>query len=365
MHLLPEAMKNWQRRCVAHQLMTAVCKRTRDKRNAEPAFASIEDLEAILDDIEDELYPGNKREQPTEDWSAYVPLWARHITPQRPRKLQELEAILYKGNLDRDGELPPLAAILRKRGIDLRTSFGMQPDTFRVHGERVVYYPIELDADVREQQWMPKAEPYTHGGWRDVGVTSHMLLALARRLERPVHVIHNDRKVFSFGEESQSAIVYNVWGDHAFFYRPRMSMPASKLVVKPLVEVPDRCLAIRGEDVPSRKIFEKQRYFDIEEVEHYYHQAGALFTLDQMADWGTWWTYDLKTAARLVGERLISYRPRYVSAHKFSSFTMRNPSSRKKITVYEIPEHHHNALCREFSELTGLELEYHDESIAR
>ena len=130
------------------------------------------------------------------------------------------------------------------------------PDKFRVRGGRVVYWPIDLDADVLEQQRMPKAEPHTHGGWRDVGVTSHMLLALARRLERPVHVIHNDRKVFSFtpSEESQApAIVYNVWGDHAFFYRPQMAMPAAKLVVKPLVEVPERCLAVRGEDVPCRK----------------------------------------------------------------------------------------------------------------
>mgnify|MGYP003343223255 CR=1 FL=1 len=38
--------------------------------------------------------------------------------------------------------------------------------------------------DVAEQRSMLKDEPYPRQGWRDVGVTSHMIIALARRLGR-------------------------------------------------------------------------------------------------------------------------------------------------------------------------------------
>jgi 5-methylcytosine-specific restriction endonuclease McrA len=290
-----------------------------------------------------------------------VPLWAKHITPQRPRLLRDLEALMSKGHLDRGGvDLPPLAGVLRKRGMRLEDFFRALPDHFRIYGPRVVYWPLADDEDIRDQRAKHKEEPYTREGWREVGVTSHMLIGLAMRLERPVHVIHNDHKIFSFAQndDSASAIVYNVWGDHAFFYRPQMSMPASKLVVRPIVEIHRRALAVRREDCPSRATFDQQRFFDIDEVEQFL--AGNLLEA------GTWWTNDLKTAARLVSERHLSFYPRYISAHKYNSFTMRNRHTKKRATVYQIPDDYQdlNNFCRQFSQLTGYELPYHGESVS-
>jgi hypothetical protein len=138
--------------------------------------------------------------------------------------------------LTQRSDLPPLAGVLKKHGIDLATFFRLFPRYFRVIGTKVLYWQIEEDEDIVEQRSMPKDAPYTQAGWRDIGVTSHMLLGLAHRLARPVHVIHGDRKVFTFtppgweeavNKDYASAIVYNVWSDHAFFYRAPAARAAS------------------------------------------------------------------------------------------------------------------------------------------
>jgi hypothetical protein len=68
------------------------------------------------------------------------------ITPQRPRLLRELEAIVAEGHLDRGGaDLPPLAGLLRKRRMDLAACFRLFPDRFRIRNGRVVYWPLEDD----------------------------------------------------------------------------------------------------------------------------------------------------------------------------------------------------------------------------
>jgi hypothetical protein len=103
-----------------------------------------------------------------DDLAAYLPQWAKHMTPQRPRQLRDLEAIVAKGHLDRGGaDLPPLAGLLRKRRMDLAACFRLFPDRFRIRNARVVYWPLE-DDDASGERGVPKAEPYTSGGWRSV-----------------------------------------------------------------------------------------------------------------------------------------------------------------------------------------------------
>jgi hypothetical protein len=84
MQLIPEARREYNGRCVAHQLVAAVRERDRatDSRNARPVW-TLDDIEAVLDDIEFELYPGHYegQEPPTvpddvrETLEAYIPLW--------------------------------------------------------------------------------------------------------------------------------------------------------------------------------------------------------------------------------------------------------------------------------------------------
>ena len=116
-----------------------------------------------------------------------------------------------------------------------------------------------------------------------------MLGGLATRLSRPVHVIHNDQKLFTFtpdGWEEEknrdkcSAIVYNVWGEHAFFYRPEKAQRAARMNVRPVREVPTRCLAVRGDDMPDRVPFEEQLPF-------YINRSNTTTILD-MAARSTW-----------------------------------------------------------------------------
>ena len=99
--LVSEATKDFNGRCAAHQLLTAVTMRSQvggNRRNARPLFASIEDVEAVLDDLEFELYPGRYEGPPPPDLpeakrelEPYVELWRGYIPPQRPRELFECQ----------------------------------------------------------------------------------------------------------------------------------------------------------------------------------------------------------------------------------------------------------------------------------
>jgi hypothetical protein len=87
-----------------------------------------------------------------------------------------------------------------------------------------------------------------------------MLVELARRLCRPCYVIHNETKVYEFKpdgwdeerhKDNSSAIVYNVWGEHAFFYQTEAGPWAARLRVKTVTEVPTHRLAVLADDVPE------------------------------------------------------------------------------------------------------------------
>ena len=52
-------------------------------------------------------------------------------------------------------------------------------------------------------------------------MTSWMVGELGRLMKRTVYVIHNDRKLYTFPSEMaehDTAIVYNIWGDHFMLY---------------------------------------------------------------------------------------------------------------------------------------------------
>ena len=68
--------------------------------------------------------------------------------------------------------------------------------------------------------------PYEHGGWREVGVTSTMVEQLCRMKGMALIVVRERAVIHRFDPESKEktranhipVLVYNIWGDHAFFY---------------------------------------------------------------------------------------------------------------------------------------------------
>ena len=69
-----------------------------------------------------------------------------------------------------------------------------------------------------------------------------MLMELAKRLVRVVHIFHKEHKVHTYyppdwdttpGSQYRPAIVYSVWGEHAYFYQPGViSRDAAKIEVR-------------------------------------------------------------------------------------------------------------------------------------
>jgi hypothetical protein len=111
-----------------------------------------------------------------------------------------------------------------------------------------------------------------------------MLVELARRLCRPCYVIHNETKVYEFKpdgwdeerhKDNSSAIVYNVWGEHAFFYQTEAGPWAARLRVKTVTEVPTHRLAVLADDVPEVTWEEMRHFGDIRDVQAYYTWAEA------------------------------------------------------------------------------------------
>ena len=99
----------------------------------------------ILDDLEFELYPGRYEGPPPPDLpeakrelEPYVELWRGYIPPLRPRELFECQAVVDKAKLTQRADLPPLAGVLRKHGLDLKPFFELLP-RHRVQGHLLAH----------------------------------------------------------------------------------------------------------------------------------------------------------------------------------------------------------------------------------
>ena len=100
------------------------------------------------------------------------------------------------------------------------------------------------------------AAPYDKGDWPDVGTTSWMVGELGRLLGRPVFVIHNDRKVMAFEvddkKEYDTAIVYNVWGDHFMMYTGTVANAAAHMTIRSRKDPPLVVLATQHDaEIPK------------------------------------------------------------------------------------------------------------------
>ena len=122
-----------------------------------------------------------------------------------------------------------------------------------------------------------KPEPCRYAGWRGVGITSHMIIEVGKILGMPVYVLHNEQKLYEFIPEGykeqgttesgkrnkwrEQAIVYNVWGSHAFMYAPgnKAARNASKLRIHARAAIPKVRLQTRSDDNLPRVRFDDMR----------------------------------------------------------------------------------------------------------
>jgi hypothetical protein len=185
-----------------------------------------------------------------------VDLWKSRLTPGVSRPISELGKRL--DDLTRRSRLPPLLAQLRRLfphavhdNHRLEEFFHLFPERFTVHrGEMDVRV---LMGHTAFRSLSAPLSPYSpEQGWRELGVTPLMLEYLGSVLGRSVYTFVNDTKISEYipdGTSTGSALVYNVWGDHAFFYRRGIGMAAGKTSMRALTDPPTVRLSIPREEV--------------------------------------------------------------------------------------------------------------------
>ena len=256
MKLLPEAVRDYRSEglnCVVQQIAVAFRERfdaragsSRDNgRRSEQQVAqfSVEDVEWHLDLIHESLYPGyyvdergNRRDPPRvartevpQSLDEFAQAWTGYMQRGKRYSFKELRAVVDKGNGKRYGIMgkPFHDAIKRNFAVgDLLKSyqhfFSGYPELYTVYGDFVAATHYHYDGEDEDRWNEPKAAPYTHAGWRELGPNSAMIIELCRRLGRRCRIIHNDICIYDFVPDTpgpDSMVVWAVWGDHVFFYK--------------------------------------------------------------------------------------------------------------------------------------------------
>ena len=315
--LAPEAVQDLGGQCVRQQLIYCVRRRDqtdgRNARNAERVWADNDDIEPLLDELEARIYPGfyegqtpqpaapdtDERRAHRDALAAFLPAWKREDNLRQrifqkgvPRNYDELRKNYVSLNgLTRGAfaHLGSFSTALRantppKMPVDERLwyFFELFPEAFRVYRRSkkvLALWPLRAAAPL-ETLMRVKPEPYRLAGWREVGITAQMVIEVGRTLDVPVYVIHNDHKLHEFvpdgwaerADHPRSAIVFNIWGDHAFFYAPgsRAIQHAGKLRVHQRADLPKVRLQTRfNDDEIQRTRFTDMRPFDLTEFQTY------------------------------------------------------------------------------------------------
>ena len=218
------------------------------------------------------------------------------------------------------------------------------------------------DLPVEPENWrFPRDAPYGGHNWRDVGVTSHVIIELARRLDRPVRVIHNDRCIKDFvpnkylewaerKHQDHTCLVWNVWGDHAFFYQTTMGMTAMNMRVVEPETVPTVRLQVHPDDMTERRAFADMEPW-----------SPAAF--DQAWQDKTPTVFYIQGELYDVAEHLlnahITFRPAMMSSNRARSF--RVPlDCKQRILITSVPKDAHKIaeICHRFTEGTHYQLTY-------
>ena len=178
--------------CVAQQL--AIC------LGEGRSKLTIQEIEQQFDELLEELWPGGQAPPELVD-PALLPFakaWQFYFKRVNTRPLEWLRRKVKCGHFIRDTGL--MGANFHSLISEIGYSGFFSRNGFSLVDGQVSFAPeLELSQEEREdldeQRSLSKAPLYTEGGWRQVGVTSQMVVGLCERLGRKVRIIHNDRRL--------------------------------------------------------------------------------------------------------------------------------------------------------------------------
>ena len=268
------ARADFDGKCVAHQLLCVKKRLSHNKDSAaQKVWNNIKEVKVVLHYLQYRCH-GGCRDPPVRISDAarhhleiFLPAWKREHTQKKlfdamaPRALDDLRSDTVVTQLQRgdykDISDKSFAEVLRWHFPTLtvaqryETFFRAFPESF--------YYRDGYVLGIWDHEPVEESEPaapFDKGDWPDVGVTSWMIGELGVLMRRTVYVIHNDRKIYTFKppfpDEKETAIVYNVWGDHFLLYRhaavgqaaallrtgPKKDPPLLKLATRHDAEMP-------------------------------------------------------------------------------------------------------------------------------
>ena len=378
--LLPEAIRDYQSEglnCVVQQIAVAFRERYKGRTGSSRDGAertkeqvsqfSVAEVEWLLDGIFDGLYPGyfvdeagNRRDPKRASVVMEVPRsldgfaesWKEYMQRGKRYSLQELRTVVDKGNAKRFGIMGKAFHDALKRAFwgerDLlkmyRRFFSGYPSLYTVYEDFVAAAHHHYEGEDEECWNEPKAAPYTHAGWRELGPNSAMVVELCRRLGRRCRIIHNDTCIYEFLPENPSAdsmIVWAIWGDHVFFYKDVKGVQHLKVMSSKDASAP--VLQTRNEydgDVAYKRV----EYKDMEAWD-----SGRFMDLYNKKTGATFHTADIEAAAAWLRWKCVPFQPAWRDPNHMKSLTVTLPEKKVKIRVKSVSEHADllQAICSE------------------
>ena len=322
-HIVEEAWTSGETNCVLQQLLVIFRKRKRtgnsrdgtQEESKEPQFhpraleVLIDQLVAKHHGVGSPTYEATtEREQ--ELLAEYRTLVeAKHLKWGDCRSFDELRQMMRKnGNRDYDGLTDALTEAYGGNRSDGAKRYKAFFDRFfhPVMHQGALHYVRRLDFDVGPQI----AAPYEEGDWRQVGVTSNIVVEMCRLLERPCKVVFGESCIFEFvppswktGDPNASRdhkmVVWNIRGNHAFFY----DLPdhGCKLEVKQLTEQPRVRVRPNPLDMDEQVAFEEmEQWCERDFLKAFEERTPTVF-----------WTADLEAAESVLNRLNIGHKLRF------------------------------------------------------
>jgi len=228
----------------------------------------------------------------------------------------------------------------------------------------------EVDCGLVEPQ---RPYPYEYAGWQEVGVTSKMVALFCERQKIGLTVCYKNTRIFQNDVETKNgnipSIVYQIWGDHAYFYDDRYAKSgAAQLPVGPSK------VTMKTEDLI--KVRTKQDEDDILPFSEMVEYSLDNF-LDQIAQGMSKTFYCHQKDVRAIKKELeeqdlklwvgLGSRPELIKSLNLCHKTRKEQKGKEKkveIRVKVVPEEAEllQSACTAFNMHTDLALVYHGES---
>ena len=269
---------------------------------------------------------------------------------------------------------------------------------------------VDPDTEDLDTSGTKRAYPYEFEGWREIGVNTLMVERLCQLKNMAARVVRDRALIFSFDPVSKvdtraktlPVLVYNIWGDHAFFYATRDAKDGVSHLMKkePFItqKLPETRLKIDERYQEDGELFSEMEHFDshqqyrinpempeearkqlVDEMKNEpFEKFKLLKTAIAAKESRTWYAYadeieDLRQELEKDPD-VPGFHVKYgVDAEKISSIIFvdrskkdKNKNHKSKLKIRVVPDNANELqfFCEEFEKQTGLRLPYRGESEA-